>query len=390
VWLPKHSLIKIAALYLAMILCMTFVSKAEITEWGGNELVANIRQALYFGSFFYVYALVKSLGDIRFARRLLIVFAVLGSILTIAQSIYGAEPMFGAEISSESDMQSFYNVSTWNQFDSIGGVLTRVNLPVISVIVWSFLQKGLSLAKRSNPSTLFMLPLFSAAIFIDYARGLFFGLFLSLAVWAWLEIRRRRKQAVATILRLSWIGGLVIASLILFAHALDVDYVSELRERLLSAQDDIATTSGSWDFRMDELRQFRDMEVTPIDVALGFGLFPHNSFIGLPYLHYGFGDVMYRGGVFFACILVIFLFKVLKLLIAITERIESRELQISAQACFLYLVVLLGFFVSANQLWSVHPMGVFNIALALVAVHVNILESADTRVSDESNTQFHQ
>ena len=342
--------LKLSVLYSVMIVLMGLVSRTSETSWGGNELIANLRGLLYYGTFFYVLSLVHSTADVRFTIRILLVYAAIGSTLTIIQSFYGPTPLFGASMSADSDMHSFYQISTWSQTDSIGDVLTRVNLPIINVILWAFFFTVNDLSRRAQISRLLFVFLLAAALFINYARGLFVGILLALFVLLALRSRQRASfgRVLSTFLKIG-IGCLIgfLCLDILFGF----NVLSVIVERLAAGGYDISTSSGTWDFRMNELASYLSLDLSLSEVVFGFGLFPQNSPIGLSYIHFGFGDLMYRGGIVNSILLIVFIVWSMRYFHRKVSGNDSFVGRLSLPP-LLSTVTYIGFFVSANQFWS--------------------------------------
>jgi hypothetical protein len=352
-WSCRDSGFRLSVLYLAMIVLMALVSRADQTGWGGNEFIANMRTLLYYGTFFYTIALLRSTSDVRFTLRVLLFYAAAGSVLTIIQSFYGPSPLFGASMSPESDMNSFYAIGSWSQTDSIGNILTRVNLPIIGVILWAFFFTLIRFLEKPRLVDAAFEFLFGTAIFINYSRGLYAGVLL--AICALVIVRSQEHFSFDRVMKkgLKLFAFLFVGFLLLNA-IFEFDPVTMIIERLLSAGTDISTSSGTWDFRMNELAAYLNMDLGIREILLGFGLFPHNSAIGLPLIHFGFGDLMYRGGVIFSILLLVYVVWSLRYFGGKTkdERYLIRSLSLSLLLC---TVTYLVFFVSANQFWSDIP-----------------------------------
>jgi hypothetical protein len=377
--------VRIMALYLGMVLAMTLISKAELSDWGGNEFIANLRRVLYYGSFFYVVSMLRTLDDSAFVLRFAILYAVIGSILTISQSLYGPTPMFGASTSIDSDMYSFYNVSTWSQFDSIAGVVTRVNLPVVSVVIWAFFYFMVKASEKVELRSVVLVALFALAIFIDYARGLFFGVFLALVVFPFLQ--KEKGWRLRAVFKYAFAGVVVlIVFLVVASNLFGLDPLKIVQRRLVSGAQDISETGGTWEYRMDEVEAFQASEVGWGDILFGFGLFPRRSFLGLTYIHFGPFDLLYRGGIVFSAILIVYFIWLIKYLYRKIHSSHDRLVINLSKSLLLYNVVLAGFFVSANQFWSEYPYAVTAILSAIIffRTHTASVRHANGRMGPDS------
>jgi len=357
---------KLAFFYFVMVLLMTLVSKAEVTDFGGNEFIGNIRYTFYFASFFFVLSLLSKDVEEKFLINCMLIHAVAASFLTIAQSLYGPVPLFGASLSIDSDMSSFYNVSTWNQFDSIGSILTRVNLPTIELIVWAFLYMVIEMTAKANLGRLFLMGLFSLVIFINYARGLFAGVILALFVFFFFV---NRKDNIGLKMKIKFIvkvlitaGFLLLAMSIIFG----ADVSGILWDRFTSASQDLSESQGTWQFRMNELEAFKSMDFGWREILFGYGLFPQHSLIGLTTIHFGWGDLLYRGGIVFGMALIIYVIMMLKYLIKKYRYSNDNWTASISKSLFLYIIVLIGFFSSANHLWSYNAYAVIGILSAII------------------------
>jgi hypothetical protein len=377
--------VRIMALYLGMILVMALISKAELSDWGGNESIVNLRRVLYYGSFFYVISMLKTLDDSAFVLRLLILYAVIGSVLSIWQSFYGPTPMFGASTSIDSDMYSFYNVSTWNQFDSIGGVLTRVNLPVISVIVWAFFYFVVKVFERVEAKSIILVALFALAIFIDYARGLFFGVFLALVLLPFLH--KEKRWRLKRVFKYAVTGAaILIVFLIASSNLFGLDPLKIVQGRMMSGAQDISETGGTWEYRMDEVEAFQASELGMGDILFGFGLFPRRSFLGLTYIHFGPFDLLYRGGIVFSTILIVYLLWLIRYLYRKIFSSHDRLVINLSKSLLLYNVVHVGFFLSSNNFWSEYPFAVTALVLAMIFFREHMASVKQGNVQSRPNS----
>jgi hypothetical protein len=361
----KDQAVRIMSLYLGMILIMTLISKAELSDWGGNQFIANLRRVLYFGSFFYVVSMLRTSSDSSFVLRLMLFYAVVGSILTILQSLYGPTPMFSASISMDSDMYSFYNVGTWNQFDSIGGVLTRVNLPVIYIIIWAFFYFMVKALDKLELKSISLVGLFALPIFIDYSRGLFFGIFLALVLLPFLK--KEKKWRLRTLFKYVFIGATILILFVVVASNLfGLDPLKIVQRRVISGAEDISQTGGTWEYRMDEVEAFQASELGWGDILFGFGLYPGRSFLGLTFIHFGPFDLLYRGGIVFSAILIVYLIWLIRYLYKKIYFSPDRLVMNLSKSLLLYNLVLAGFSFSGNQLWSENPFAVTAVVLAMI------------------------
>lgn len=359
-------------LFFTLILfCMTINSPAGLTETGGVESLAQLRRLFYFMSYFYILAMASDSADLNFIFKSLVVIALIGSALTIMQSLSGPEPLFGAVVGKDSD--SYYNIAIWGQFDQIGP-LTRVNLPVIYLVVFLFIYYFIRMHDKNKLSNLLLLGLFSFIIFINFARGLFAGIFVAMAAIYFFRGRILNLKYFSII-----IGSLVACMAMVLLLTGSVSDIELLPQRMFSAYEDMQYDTGTWAGRMEEAAVYEGA-LQSIDfrhLLLGFGLYPLKSEVNLESIHVGWIDFPYRGGLLFSFLTIIFLIKFNYWLFLQARHGRDEKIRIISLSLLAYNITYAVFFFGSNHFWTNYFVNINGLISAYIVMYINFLKKAE-------------
>lgn len=137
--------------------------------------IINLRLTYGFLLFFPTVILNDSIGKIKFLLRFCFFLAFLGSILSIVQSLHGAEPLFDAE--------NYYNLGHWGgqQYNIFPG-MARVMLPPIYTIYIVFIFFFMRLLVEKKKKNIVFMIVLILPIFISYARSFWLAIFITFSV----------------------------------------------------------------------------------------------------------------------------------------------------------------------------------------------------------------
>jgi hypothetical protein len=137
--------------------------------------IGNLRLAYPYFLFFSSVALLTSQDKIRSFLKVLVVYAVIGGVLSIIQSFYGVVPIF--------DIKGFYNIGHWGgqQLYIIPGI-ARVMLPPLYLIYIVFIALVYNEILFHDHQYSILLLFFLVTILIGFARSLWVATVLTVLI----------------------------------------------------------------------------------------------------------------------------------------------------------------------------------------------------------------
>lgn len=206
-----------------------------------RERLVNVRFVQDYLLFFPSIAVMTSKERVRKIAFVGVIFAVIGTGLTIAQSLHGLDNLFESP---------FYNIGAWGGNKIMVGGIARVNLPISNWIAFVLLAMlSLSLL-RGQLWTLILSGFLSIAILVNFARSLWLGMaggfavevVLLFSLGALLGPRLFRLLLVPLVLGLGFLA----------APFVGLDGLTEaVQERLTEGLYFFSTSTGTWGGRLD-------------------------------------------------------------------------------------------------------------------------------------------
>jgi hypothetical protein len=366
--LLTDSMSKLWLFFIFILVCMTINSPSDWTETGGMETFAQLRKLFYFMSYFYILALTSDSSDLNFLFKSLVVIALIGSVLTIMQSLSGPDPLFGAVVGKDHD--SYYNIAIWGQFDQIGP-LTRVNLPVIFLVVFLFNYYFARMLEKINLFPLFLVGLFSLIIVINFSRGLFAGIFIALVALYFFRGRIINLKYFSII-----VGSLLVFSGMFYLFAGDLTDFELMPERAMSGYQEMKYETGNWAGRMEEVELYENamQRADAKTWLLGFGLYPVKSEVGLEFIHVGWIDFPFRGGILFSLLNIFYLIGFNYWLFRRATHGQDEKIKIMSFSLLAYNITYAIFFFGSNHYWSSYFVNINGVISAYIVMYNNFLK----------------
>ncbi len=207
-----------------------------------TERFVHLRFCQDYLLFFPSVALLSSGSRLRWFEVAGGAYAVLGTLLTIAQSLHGLENLFASP---------FYDIGAWNGNKQMVGPLARVNLPISHWVAFALIVLvGMALI-RFRLWHLALGGLLSLAILINFARSLWLGLAAALALEALLLCRLGLLRG-ARALRLAALPAIVGVGIFLAPYVGLGGLTGALSERINEGLYFFTATAGTWSARLDQ------------------------------------------------------------------------------------------------------------------------------------------
>jgi hypothetical protein len=201
----------------------------------------NIRPVEHFIFFFTTVAVINTRERITITVIFGILISIGGTIMTIAQSLYGLENITDSP---------FYDVGFWGGNKQYVGDLARVNLPISNWISFVFLVLLIFIIFKFKVWYLPLAGFLSIAIIINFARSLWLSLLLGF-VFAIIMFQFLKLINTKLTLRLILIPSLVYVGLSLAPVFGLPNLTDALFGRINEGIDNVISTSGTFESRMD-------------------------------------------------------------------------------------------------------------------------------------------
>lgn len=135
--------------------------------------VLNLRDLFPFFMIFYTISVINSYERLIIIVKVLIIFSIVGAFLSIAQSIYGTDPIFKSDI---------YNLGHWNGQKQTFGSVARVTLPPIYTIQMCFLGLMLYNFVFDKKKYYYIIIILVLPIVLSFTRTYWISLFIVAAL----------------------------------------------------------------------------------------------------------------------------------------------------------------------------------------------------------------
>jgi hypothetical protein len=314
---------------------LIFVALFLIVGWNSpassiKERFLNVRIVERYLLFFPTVAVCTSLNRIKIIVKWGIFFAITGTILTIAQSIYGLTNLFGSD---------YYNIGVWGGNKMYLGSLARVNLPISNWIAFVILVIFAQLLLRWKWNQVFLATFLCITVLLNFARSLWLGMLGACFVIVWLLYREKvvsRDQMV----RLSFFPLIIGGSLLVGSLVGLSDLPGALMGRILEGIFIFETGSGTWSVRLVGLANAITLWLN--NWAFGVGLNYWETFGG--YLDLGIAIVLLSVGIVGFFVLCWLLYNCWGLAISTLKRgieIESHDMIIAGVSMAALIILML-------------------------------------------------
>ena len=246
-------------LFLVYYIIYLLSQPAHLTKF--NLSIFNLRKVYPYLLFFYTITIVNSKRKMYQVLHYLLIFAFIGSIITIVQSIYGLKPLTNS---------TFYKLGYWPGNQMMIGRIARVNLPIVDMItffllIMVFYQLYLKKIKKDFLSVLFIIP-----VFINYARTMWLGLIFALLFLLYLLNIVRKKKISRLIFSIFLVFLIIFNSLFIFSLFFHKNVVNEIINRVLMTGPEVKYQLGSFGSRLISI----DKGINQWRTNIWFGLGP--------------------------------------------------------------------------------------------------------------------
>lgn len=231
-----------------------------------TERFVNLRFVEDYLLFFPSVAVLTSWERVRKFSVVGIVFALAGTALTVAQSVYGLSYLFDSP---------FYAIGDWGGNRMMVGALARVNLPISDWVAFVLLVLVAASLIRFRSWHLVLAGVLSLTILVNFARSLWMGMSAALIVMVVLLLWTGRLDGKGLV-RLGLVPVAVLLG-IFIAPFFGLDGISSaLMERLNEGLYYITSDAGTWGDRLDVAGAAMDLWWT--DPLWGIGTAYYKAF----------------------------------------------------------------------------------------------------------------
>lgn len=240
--------------FIIVVLLASYYSPASSLR----ERFVNLRFARGFILFFPTVAVISTESRLKAILRWGIVFALIGTLITIAQSLHGLTNLFDSD---------YYDIGDWVGNKQMVGGLARVNLPVSNWVAFVLLVLFADNLIRSKWTLICLSGILFVTILLNFARSLWLGLFAGFFV-EFLYFYRLGLLTSRSLARLAMIPFAIILA-VFAADALGIgDLIGAISYRLDEGLFFFKSGSGTWGVRM-------------IDTDMAFKIWGENWLWGL-------------------------------------------------------------------------------------------------------------
>ena len=282
----------------AWVLFLLYFGARLITDraFVSHVTVLNLRIIRPFVLFFPTVAILDNPARIKQCENWALLFAVLGSILVIAQSIYGLTPLFDG---------SWYNIGEWAGNKSMIGPIARVNIPIGNWVAFMFVSLSALFLVKKNITLIPVLGFLLVPILITYFRSLWLAIAISIFLQS-LILKREHSFDVGKFLKIT--GSIVLVGIFVY-YLLPLvggkEIWSEFSDRLIRGTMDIRSSTGTFGSRINTIITGLAIWIEEPIFGQGYGIVADGS---MPYLvDVGFVYILAMFGII-GLILNLFLF----------------------------------------------------------------------------------
>ncbi len=241
-----------------------------------TQRLVHLRFVQSYLLFFPSVAVLDSMARIRTFAGTGIVFALVGTLLTIAQSLHGLANLFDSP---------FYDIGVWAGNKGFVGGLARVNLPISNWIAFTILALVAAILLRFRLWHVFLVAPLSITILINFARSLWLGMAAALLGEIVLLLIVRRLSIVRA-LALCVLFAVCLSTGVALASYVGLEGLrSAMVERITEGVYFFLEGRGTWASRLDVAAAAYELWLT--EPLWGIGTAYHEVFgswidLGLP------------------------------------------------------------------------------------------------------------
>lgn len=208
--------------------------------------ISNIRALYPLFLFFSTISIINNLELLKKFKKHIIIMAIIGSIMSIIQSLYGIDPIF--------DTNLFYNIGHWEgQQHIIIGNVARVMLPTIYLIYVTTIMLIIYISIYHKYRYYSFLFLFIITILIGYARSQWVAILITIIVCL-LLIKQSNKVSLWKLSKNIFLVLLVFSlTLYIFSKTFGHDIINEFYERAIATYEDTYLQTGTFGSRIQTL-----------------------------------------------------------------------------------------------------------------------------------------
>lgn len=235
-------------------------------------VIMNIKELLPYTIFFPTIALISNREEINRFFKIGFILAIIGTILVIAQSIYGLEPLFDSP---------WYYTGAWPGNKEQYGNVARVNLPVSSWITLYFILYFSKLYHKVSLKLIVVISIFSVAIIITLFRSLWLSIIISFIINFFIFnklYKNKYKKTYKIILSLFALSSLTFIVIKIVLPESDIFYY--ITERIKEGLYNVQTSTGTFGSRL-------------LTISIGYDIIRKNSLFGVGYMFYYYGGMPY-------------------------------------------------------------------------------------------------
>lgn len=278
--------------WLVLIVFLAFQSYRSAAD-SLQETMVNMRFVQSYLLFFSSIAVINSRKRLRLFAVMGVMFAVIGTTMTIAQSQYGLSDMFES---------SFYDIGAWGGNKTYVAGVVRVNLPISDWIAFALLVLFMLLVFQMKFSYLLLVGYLMVAIFLNFARSLWLAMILA-GMFQIVLLTQLRVLSTRRLLQFMTVPIALLISVLIAAYAGFGGLIDALSYRVFEGIYYYSADTGTWAGRIDA--QQAAIQVWEGSPWLGVGTNYYNAFGS--FLDLGFAITLLSVGVLGFMLLVYFL-----------------------------------------------------------------------------------
>ncbi len=207
-----------------------------------TERFVHLRFVQGYLMFFPSVAVLTSVGRVRTIVIAGILIAIAGTMLTIAQSLYGPTRMFSSE---------FYNIGAWEGSGGVVGGVVRVTLPIYNWIAFVLLVLFAYIVLEWRWSTVLLAAFLFITILLTFFRSLWLAMVCAFAFEAILLVWWRG-ITLRSLGKLLWLPLAVLLSILITPYVGLENITEAIVGRVSEGIYIFTTASGTWGVRLDD------------------------------------------------------------------------------------------------------------------------------------------
>lgn len=235
------------------------------------SFILNIREIYPYLIFFYTIAVLNNYKKIKITWKVLLVYSIAGTVLTIYQSIISRGLLTDSH---------FYDVGHWRQgVEYILPSVQRVLLACLYLIEFMFLYYIVKMNNGNIKKYLLVTAVLSIPIILGFARSHWISLILCITILSVIVTREKSKtKKILKIVLSTAIVVLVVYALLIYINP---SLIQKIQDRFILTFRDFSNDSGSYGSRL--LTMVNGLKLWQNNILFGNG--PYFSIVArMPYL----------------------------------------------------------------------------------------------------------